>query len=511
MTANTSDLLETAAGVLSAERCALVYDVETFSESIRDSIDSLPGTIRNGFAEIMLLTRKSPAGKETEKEASRVSLFKIRPNSGYGERRKLIFNYARRRFDYLLVVNGENPLPPEMVMTLLARLKDSPDALYVLPASGRKTKAYDVKTNDTPKPSHISRRKMRMTASLARFFGGYQYDLIFPLCSVLKVESLHDLPFQYNDDSEAFELELSIQMQMAENHVEKFPVSKSFYASHPPRISLWRLYYRIFRSLCKIRFMRYEIFFDPRFHVLPQHLDAKGKYRLHYVPKRAGTSIHGTILRHDFGGTRKILDIGGGCGEAVACPLAQKGHDVTVIDLIVDSNNSLTRQYQVDLNDSWASRFPAEKYDVALALDILEHLKSPENAVRQIRDMLPTDAELFASTGNIGYFITRFMLLLGFFNYGRRGILDMTHMRLFTVASFKRLFYNEGFEIVKVRGFGPPIADISRQSRILRFADYISSVAARVYPPLFAYQILVIARRKVPLDDLERKKQQDAP
>ena len=320
------------------------------------------------------------------------------------------------------------------------------------------------------------------------------------------METLHSLPFQYNDDSEAFELELSIQFQLAEFNTVRFPVSNAFYAAHPPRISPARLYYRIFRSLCKIRFMQYEIFFDPRFNITPNHLNRKERYRLRYLPKRAKTSVHGTILLHDFGEKRNILDIGGGCGEAVACPLAQKGHSVTVIDLIVDTQNQSTRQYQMDLNEPWSQQFPAEKYDVVLALDILEHLKSPESAVRQIREMLPPGAELFASTGNIGYFITRFMLLFGFFNYGRRGILDMTHMRLFTLASFKRLLYNEGFSIVQTRGFGPPIADISSNSLSLRILDSISSAAARIYPPLFAYQILVTARRKEPLDDLEEKK-----
>ena len=40
------------------------------------------------------------------------------------------------------------------------------------------------------------------------------------------------------------------------------------------------------------------------------------------------------------------------------------------------------------------------------------------------------------------------MLLLGQFNYGKRGILDLTHTRLFTFASFRRLFEQGGFRVV---------------------------------------------------------------
>ena len=41
------------------------------------------------------------------------------------------------------------------------------------------------------------------------------------------------------------------------------------------------------------------------------------------------------------------------------------------------------------------------------------------------------------------------------FHYGRRGILDLTHTRLFTVSSFRRLLRNAGFRIDSVRCFGP--------------------------------------------------------
>ena len=39
------------------------------------------------------------------------------------------------------------------------------------------------------------------------------------------------------------------------------------------------------------------------------------------------------------------------------------------------------------------------------------------------------------------------MLLFGQFNYGKRGILDLTHTRLFTFESFRRLFEQGGFRV----------------------------------------------------------------
>jgi glycosyltransferase involved in cell wall biosynthesis len=82
------------------------------------------------------------------------------------------------------------------------------------------------------------------------------------------------------------------------------------------------------------------------------------------------------------------------------------------------------------------------------------------------------------------------------FNYGRRGILDLTHTRLFTVRSFKRLLRNADFQIDAVRCFGPPIADLAGGSNaILLIIDRVSALLARYWKGLFGYQILLEATR----------------
>ena len=60
------------------------------------------------------------------------------------------------------------------------------------------------------------------------------------------------------------------------------------------------------------------------------------------------------------------------------------------------------------------------------------------------------------STGNVGFIVTRLLLLLGRFSYGRRGILDLTHTRLFTFKTLRRLFEQGGFDVVESRGVPAP-------------------------------------------------------
>ena len=109
---------------------------------------------------------------------------------------------------------------------------------------------------------------------------------------------------------------------------------------------------------------------------------------------------------------------------------------------------------------------------------------------------------LLASTGNIAYVVVRLSLLAGQFNYGKRGILDLTHRRLFTVYSFTKLLRNNGFVIRSVRGFGPPIRDMVGEGQLLRAADSLSGVLARWWPRLFAFNFLVVAEKAPELEDV---------
>ena len=80
------------------------------------------------------------------------------------------------------------------------------------------------------------------------------------------------------------------------------------------------------------------------------------------------------------------------------------------------------------------------KVDTVLLLDIIEHLVSPELFLKRLRNRYCFDApEVVITTGNIAFLPIRLALLVGQFNYGKRGILDLTHTRLFTFSSLRRL------------------------------------------------------------------------
>ena len=138
-----------------------------------------------------------------------------------------------------------------------------------------------------------------------------------------------------------------------------------------------------------------------------------------------------------------------------------------------------------------------------LALDVLEHLRSPEDGVRKIAEILKPRGRLYASTGNIAFHVMRLSLVLGQFNYGKRGILDLTHTRLFTISSFKQLLVNGGFiDQGGARLSGHRSATWSATGPFLRATDSSSGLLARLWPRLFAFSFLVVAEKADELEDV---------
>ncbi|MFM9916971.1 MAG: glycosyltransferase [Rhizobacter sp.] len=88
--------------------------------------------------------------------------------------------------------------------------------------------------------------------------------------------------------------------------------------------------------------------------------------------------------------------------------------------------------------------------DLLLLGDVLEHLYDPWRVMRRLRDLLAKDAEVLISIPNV-----RNMALLaetanGDWSYRSAGLLDITHIRFFTLREFRRLLAQTGFEMRRV-------------------------------------------------------------
>jgi len=196
-----------------------------------------------------------------------------------------------------------------------------------------------------------------------------------------------------------------------------------------------------------------------------------------------------------------VLDLACGSG-GVARELSRKGCRVTGIDKQDAAPSDFERFVCHDLD---AGALPPEVggYDFILALDCLEHLSAPEKLLAELRERCYGGAATVILTApNIGFFSVRLALLAGQFNYGKQGILDLTHRRLFTFRSLRRMLEEEGYEIVKVRGIPAPFPKALGNNVLGRALLKVNQALIFLCRGLFAYQIYVEARFLPPVSRL---------
>jgi 2-polyprenyl-3-methyl-5-hydroxy-6-metoxy-1,4-benzoquinol methylase len=188
----------------------------------------------------------------------------------------------------------------------------------------------------------------------------------------------------------------------------------------------------------------------------------------------------------------RVLDLGGGTG-ALAAELVKKGCTVTVVDpeAPLEPREGIASIRQ-DLDDE--PKFPVAPHDTILLLDVIEHLGDPEAFLDRLRTKFDWEPRtVIMTTPNIAFVVQRAMLALGQFNYGRKGILDRTHKRLFTFRTFERLVSDAGLRVREVKGIPAPLPKVLGEGPLGKTALAINQALIRLSPTLFSYQIWIEA------------------
>jgi len=102
-------------------------------------------------------------------------------------------------------------------------------------------------------------------------------------------------------------------------------------------------------------------------------------------------------------------------------------------------------------NEKWFSRLSEQQFDVVLCADILEHLRDPICFLQKIKPFIKADnGVLIASVPNGAHVSLRLELLAGHFTYEDTGLLDKTHLHLFTHSSIRALFNRASYQVAEL-------------------------------------------------------------
>lgn len=489
------EAVRSAAETLRRTKVALfivAFEAERFIGSV---LDRIPHELRDLFSEVLVIDdSSSDLTFETARLAAErlgfnnITVLQTPFNRGYGGNQKLGYLHAiKQGFDYVVLLHGDGQYAPEYLPQIVNALgAEAPDVLI----ASRMINRRDALKGGMPLYKWIGNQVLtavenRMLGShLSEFHSGYR---------AYKVDALRAIRFQLNSDDFHFDTEVLIQLLSTGRVVKEIPVP-TFYGDEISRVNGLRYAANCLKAVAKARLGGAGLYYEPKF-------DFGAFEESGYRVKEAGNTLHHEILSRPWPSDWQIADLGASRG-VLSAQLAQKVAHVTAADVERPPDAGAAEAIALDLDSDFDRTLGRQRYDCVLVLDVLEHLKRPEEGVRKIAEIMKPRGTLYASTGNVAFHVMRLSLLLGQFNYGKRGILDLTHTRLFTIYSFKQLLVNGGFVVKEVHGFGPPIRDMVGANPALRAADTTSGVLARLWPRLFAFNFLIVAEKADELEDI---------
>ena len=421
-----------------------------------------------------------------ERGAERVIVLRNPVNQGYGGNQKLGYRFAvDGGYGLVILLHGDGQYAPELLPQFVATWRTTgADAIL----GSRMIDLQSAKAGGMPWYKQIGNRFLtrfqnKVTGrDLSEYHTGYR---------AYSVDFLRRVPFELNTNDFHFDTEILLQAFHVGAKVEEFPIP-TYYGDEICRVNSvsyglnvvaatlqWKLHQM--GMLCSLKYRG------------PGHLRYADKTYMAYSSHRLAMSEIERLA------PARVLDLGCGPGF-VAERVAQLGAEVTGVDTHPPIRPGVAKFIPFNLEqpglpvDAW-------DYDAILLLDVIEHLAEPERFLldlRNGRDVRPAEPgqaapTLILSTPNVAFAAVRLNLLLGRFTYADRGILDITHKRLFTRKTLLGALEDCGYAVERVHGSGAPFAAVVG-GPVGNFLNTLSGWAAKVWPTMFAFQFVIRCR-----------------
>jgi 2-polyprenyl-3-methyl-5-hydroxy-6-metoxy-1,4-benzoquinol methylase len=389
--------------------------------------------------------------------------------------------------DIVVLLHGDGQYAPELLPEMVAPLeRDEADAVF----GSRMMSPGAARRGGMPLYKYAGNRILTAVenavggASLSEWHSGYR---------AYSVAALRELPLEQASDGFDFDTQVILQLLEAGKRIVEIPIP-TYYGDEICYVNGMKYAKDVTRAV--VRYRAHKMGFGTG-----ETAFATNAYEF----KDSENSSHGRIL--SWLAARppsRILDLGCGDGE-LDMRLRVCGHEVTGVDLEKADGigERLYRFVEGDLDQGIPDEV-GDGYDIVLAADVLEHVREPDQLLRDIRGRIRPGGTLVTSVPNFGHWYPRLRVAAGRFDYDRRGILDRGHLRFFTRRSFETLLAATGFEVCRRDVVGLPVEVSSRGagdsdpiSGGARATGALDRVAVDAWPTLFGYQFIyeVTAKR----------------
>lgn len=415
----------------------------------------------------------------------KLKVIKNQKNLGYGGNQKAGYKYfIEAGFDVVVMLHGDGQYAPELLSHMYAPLvRGEADAVF----GSRMMKDYGGPLKGgMPLYKYAGNRVLTifenkaLGLNLSEFHSGYRaYNL----------HALAHINLDNMTDDFHFDTEIIIKLHHQNYSILEVPIP-TFYGDEVCHVNGMKyaraVVHAVHRYKSTARAVRkypeYEEYFDP------------------YAIKRSLYSGHYYAARL-VGKDQRVLEVK--CGDGTfGSELVRAGNRVVGLDAEpqVPLDAGYENVVETRLEEHFAAKAagPQGRFDRVLLFDVLEHLKEPEQILRECKTLLAARGRLIVSVPNVANVTVRLMLLTGRFEYQGRGILDWSHLRFFTRRSIKKLLAREGFRVVKRQYSIMPIERViplRGESKLLRFLSRSLHALTELMPGLLAYELIYVAER----------------
>jgi SAM-dependent methyltransferase len=217
------------------------------------------------------------------------------------------------------------------------------------------------------------------------------------------------------------------------------------------------------------------------------------------------TSLRRLFEQHVRTGDR-CLDVG--CGDGGTSGVWLQAHAANYVGVNISRNAiRLARERGLDareIEDADRLPFDADAFDLAVCIEVFEHLFAPQAAAAEILRVLSAGGLLIATVPSIAFWRRRVDLLFGRWNAGGDDLgaakpWRSPHIRFFTSRQLGAMLRDVGFDEVAVRGTtdAPLLAHVPVLNRLSRGeASAFYRFLAERSPSLAAPGLLALARKE---------------
>ena len=315
--------------------------------------------------------------------------------------------------------------------------------------------------------------------ALSEFHSGYR---------LYSTAALAQIPFERNTNDFHFDTEIIVQYILKKLRLIELPIP-TYYGDEICHVNGLKYAGNVCLTMLRVRLQGMNLLFDRKFDVdRPEET---------YDLKLGFESSHTLAIRAARPGGH-VLDVG--CGRGlVAAEVARKGCRVTGMDRYVPEPSDVPEAVQFIRWDLDRREFPVHvsQFDQIFLLDIIEHLKAPEEFMEELRFATGRKRpELILTTANIGFLPDAPAALVRAIQLRKE-----RHPRRHAHAAFHLPIAARITETIRLpdhrdpRDSGP-ISEGAGRSLVLALLVRLNAALIRLNRSLFSYQIFIRAQAR---------------